>query len=66
MGLTFNLNLLVLFLKAKAGACAGRFPEQSLRNYPTLCPTLLISVASRTVWARKQSISCFGNLIAGG
>lgn len=34
MGSTFNLNLLALFLRAKAGAWVRRSPEQSQRKYP--------------------------------
>lgn len=52
MGSTFNLNLLALFLRAKAGVCMRRSPGQSQRKYPTL----LIAVAARTVWAAKQSM----------
>lgn len=47
-----NLNLLVLFLRVKAGGCVERSMGQSLRNYPTL----LMAVAARTVWAGKQSM----------
>lgn len=54
MGSTFNLNLLALFLRAKAGAWVRRSPEQSQRKYPP--PPLLIAVAARTVWAAKQSM----------
>lgn len=52
MGPAFNLSLLGLSLRAKAGARVGRSPGQSPRKYPTL----LIAAAARTVRPRKQSM----------
>lgn len=52
MGPAFNVNLLGLFLRTKAGARTGISPGQSLRKYPIL----LMAAAARTVWAGKQSM----------
>lgn len=49
MGPISDLNLLVFFVRTKAGVCARRSPGQSLKKYHTL----LTAVAARTVWAGK-------------
>lgn len=48
MGSTFTLNLLLLFLSAKVGACVGRSPHRKI-SHPLDCSCFQDSMGWKTV-----------------